>query len=83
MAVCIKTGACVLIEEYGTYLVCDLYEIDQEDGHPIVVAYAVSQPAFDPPRKPTHRIRIGRGWFKNRTGDETTLVVPRVNVAEL
>lgn len=80
MAICIKTGACVLIEEYGTYLVCDAYEMDDEDGSPTLVFYAISEPQYDAPRPVTHHVRIGRGWYKNNGKGEVTLVVKAKNV---
>lgn len=84
MALCVKTGACVLIEEYNSYLVCDIHEINEYDGTPpIYILYAISQPQFEQPRPLTHRVTIGRGWFKNRDGSEVTLVVPAANLKDL
>lgn len=78
MAQCMKTGACVLLEEYGTYLVCDVYKMSGT-----YILYAISQPQYEQPREVTHRCHIGNGWYKNRSGNETTIVVPAGNLIEV
>jgi hypothetical protein len=84
MALCIKTGACVRIIEYDTYLVCDLYEMSMPDClDAVVIAYAISQPQYEPPRPVTHEMKIGFGWFKNHNGSETTIMAPARNVREV
>lgn len=65
MAMCVKTGAVVLLQEWGTFLVCDIHEVGSA-----WIIYAQHPPFKENPRQEvTHVCKVGHGWMKEISYD--------------